>query len=119
MLLAGPLARGRKGEGAFFSAPVLLTMVADGALRALQTCVERQSFGRQGLQQVQVDVAYLDAQLRRYGAAWCEGHSQPIAIGCFRIWRLHWRGGGSACSTQQPQGQGQGCCWMKLWSTAL
>lgn len=64
--LLGGLAKGRPGEGAAFAAPSLMAAVGEGAVRALLACAERLSFGRQGLQQVQVDVAYLDAQLKRW-----------------------------------------------------
>lgn len=115
LLVGVATTRGPSGESTVFSAPTLLTMVAEGALQALQACVERQSFGRQGLQQVQVDVAYLNTQLGRY-ERFRTGGDQPHAplIGCFRICSLRWRGGGSGSCKLPQRGRRNQCCLTKL-----
>ncbi len=47
------------------------TALTRNAMHVLQTCVEQHVFGRQGLQQLQVDVAYLDMQFGRYVCVAC------------------------------------------------
>lgn len=107
-----PGGRGRSGET--LSASALLVEVARGVQRALLGSVEQQAFGRQGLQQVQVDVAYLDVQLKRCVRVTIVA-LRTTCTGCFRICSQHWWVGGSGCWRRRAREQRGGCCLKQWW----